>query len=159
MRDFVKKAERQSKESINRSYREIDDLHWQINFLNDMLLRYMNKKSGKTLTHSERQKIMEEIRSQIPEVYKTINYYKECINAEKKEMKRIHNAYGYSYDIKPEYYTEDELIQYNDYKPENNSEYDTYDSGDEYVPPYTQEDEELEEIKEYKYNFATGLFE
>ena len=159
MRDFVKKAERQSRENINRDYREIDDLHWQINFLNDMLLRYMNKKTGNTLTHSQRQKIMEEIRASIPETYKYINYYKECINAEKKEMKRIHSAYGYSYDIKPEYYTEDELIQYNDYKPEDNSEYDTYDSGDEYVPPYTQEDEELEEIKEYKYNFATGLFE
>ena len=32
-------------------------------------------------------------------------------------------------------------------------------SGKEEDVPYTEEDEELEEIKDYKYNHATGLFE
>ena len=145
MKEFVKKSERQSRESIDHSYREIDNLYWDINFLNDMLHRYMNRNSGRTLTHNEKQKVMEEIRLQISNVYKYINYHKECINVEKKEMKRIHTAYGYSYDVKP------------DYRSERDSEYDN--SGDEYVPPYTEEEEELEEIKEYKYNYATGLFE
>ena len=92
---------------------------------------------------------------------KNINFYKECINVEKNEMKRIHKAYGYSHNIKPEYYTEDKPVQYDEYRLENNTEYDLYDndSEDNYVVPYTEEDEELEEIKEYKYNYTTGVFE
>jgi hypothetical protein len=75
-------------------------------------------------------------------------------------MKRIHKAYGYSHEIKPEYNTEVRLIQYEEQRPEISSEYDLYDnSEDNYVVPYTEEDEELEEIKEYKYNYVTGVFE
>jgi len=152
MKEFVQKAERQSRESINRSYGEIDNLYWDINFFNEILLRYVNKKSGYKLSHSERQKEMEDIRVTISEIYK---------NVEKNEMKRIHKAYGYSHNIKPEYYTEDKPVQYEEYRLENNTEYDLYDndSEDNYVVPYTEEDEELEEIKEYKYNYTTGVFE
>lgn len=161
MKEFVQRAERQSRESINRSYGEIDNLYWDINFFNEILLRYVNKKSGYKLSHSERQKEMEDIRATISEIYKNINFYKECINVEKNEMKRIHKAYGYSHNIKPEYYTEDKPVQYDEYRLENNTEYDLYDndSEDNYVVPYTEEDEELEEIKEYKYNYTTGVFE
>ena len=56
MKEFVQRAERQSRESINRSYGEIDNLYWDINFFNEILLRYVNKKSGYKLSHSERQK-------------------------------------------------------------------------------------------------------
>lgn len=161
MKEFVQKAEIQSRESNNSLYREIDNLYWQIEFLNNMLLSYINKKSGYKLSHSRRQKEIEDIRATIPEMYKHINFYKECINIEKNEMKRIHKAYGYSHDIKPEYYTEVKLIQYDEFNPERSSEYelDDDDSENEYVPPYTEEDEELEEIKEYKYNYITGVFE
>jgi hypothetical protein len=160
MKDFVTKAEQQSRESINRLYREIDILHLEINFLNELLLKYMNKTAGYTLSYSKRQREMNEIREKIPEVYNDINFYKECINVEKNEMKRIHKAYGYSHDIKPEYYTEIKLIQYNEFRPENDTEYDLHDdSENEYVPPYNEKDEELEEIKDYRYNHATGLFE
>ena len=160
MKEFVQKAERQSRESINRSYEEIDNLYWDINFFNEILLRYVNKKSGTKLSHSERQKEMEDIRVTISEIYKNINFFKEFINVEKNEMKRIHKAYGYSHEIKPEYNTEVRLIQYEEQRPEISSEYDLYDnSEDNYVVPYTEEDEELEEIKEYKYNYVTGVFE
>ena len=160
MKEFVQKAEIQSRESINRSYREIDNLHCEINFLNELLLKYMNKRAGYTLSYSKKQREMNDIRERIPEVYNNINYYKECINVEKNEMKRIHITYGYSYDIKPQYYTENTPIHYDIYKPENYTEYELDDdSENEYVPPYTEEDEELEEIKDYRYNHATGLFE
>ena len=86
MKEFVQRAERQSRESINRSYGEIDNLYWDINFFNEILLRYVNKKSGYKLSHSERQKEMEDIRATISEIYKNINFYKECINVEKNEI-------------------------------------------------------------------------
>ena len=147
MRDFVKKAEQQSKESINRSYRDIDIYHWHINELNDMLLRYMNRRSGYSFTYAKRQKEINEIREMIADTYKTINFYKECINAEKKEMRRIHDTYGYSYDMQHKYddrYDEPVNSYYYDNESDNESMYD---------------DDDLEEIKEYRYNHATGLFE
>ena len=144
MRDFVRKAELQSKESINRSYRDIDMFYLNINELNDMLLRYMNKRAGYSLTRAKREKEMNNIREMIADTYKTINYYKECINAEKKEMCRIHDTYGYSYDMHPKY----------------NDTYDTntycYDNESDNESMYN---DDLEEIKEYRYNHATGVFE
>lgn len=95
MEAFVRRAERQSKESINRSYRDIDMLHWELDFLNDLLNRYTIRKSGNTLTYSERHKEMADIRERIPVIYEYIKYYKDCIDAEKKEMRRIYNTYGF----------------------------------------------------------------
>jgi hypothetical protein len=140
--DFVRRTVPKIRESINHSYRDIDMLYWELDFLNDLLLRYMNKKAGYTLSVRERQNEMSDTRERIAEVYKYINYYKECINAEKKEIQRLYNTYGYP---PAKSYTYDEY----------NSEY----SDDEYDYTYKQEDEMLEEIKEYKYNHATGLFE
>ena len=155
---FVKKAEKQSRETIDRSYREIDNLYWEVDFLNNLLLSFLNKKSGYSLSYSERQREMDDICEIIPEVYKNINYFKECINVEKKEMKRIHAAYGYGYE--PEYYKEIKLVSYEEYKAKKDSEDDSSnDSSNDEPVPYTKEDEELEEIKDYKYNHATGLFE
>ena len=141
MRDFVRKAELQSKESINRSYRDIDMFYLNINELNDMLLRYMNKRAGYSLTQSKREKEMNNIREMISYTYKTINYYKECINAEKNEMRRIHDTYGYSYDMHPKY---------------NDTNTYCYDNESDNESMY---DDNLEEIKEYRYNHATGVFE
>ena len=158
MKDFIRKAERQSRESINRDYRNIDMLHYQLDFLNNLLQRYSNKQSGQTLSAKKRQEEMNSIREIIPRVYQDINYYKECINAERKEMKRIHDTYGASYNYK---YNEEKYenapntlhVDYND-----NDEFETYEDDDEYVPPYDY-DEELEEIKEYKYNPARDTWE
>ena len=158
---FVKKAEKQSRETIDRSYREIDNLYWEVDFLNNLLLSFLNKKSGYLLSYSERQREMDDICEIIPEIYKNINYFKECINVEKKEMKRIHATYGYGYGYgyEPEYYKEIKLVSYEEYKAEKDSEDESNDSSDDEPVPYTKEDEELEEIKDYKYNHATGLFE
>jgi hypothetical protein len=67
------------------------------------------------------------------EIIGDINLYKECINVEKKEMKRIHNIWGYGFIS------------------------DKYDSG--YEKPYTEEDEELEEPLKIKYNETLDRFE
>ncbi len=158
MKDFIRKAERQSRESINRDYRSIDMLYYELDFLNNLLQRYSNKQSGQTFSTRKRQDEMNSIRERIPRVYQDINYYKECINVERKEMKRIHDTYGTSYGYK---YNEEKYedapntlhVDYND-----NDEYETYEDDDEYVPPYDY-DEELEEIKDYKYNPVRDTWE
>jgi chromosome segregation ATPase len=152
---FIKKAERQSRENINRDYRNIDMLHYHLDFLNNLLQRYSNKISGRTLSAKKRQEEMNDIRERIPRVYQDINYYKECINAERKEMKRIHDTYGSSYTYKYNQEKYEDVpntlhIDYND-----NDEYLTYEDDD---VPYDY-DEELEEIKEYKYNPARDTWE
>lgn len=150
MRSFVRRAERQSKQSIRESYVSIDLIHDEINFLNQLLDRYMNHRGGLTYTHSQRRKIIDEIRERIPAAYKDINYYKECINAEKKEIKRIHETYGY-FD-EPQY-IQDDCETHTDV---HNSYYQDTEDGDNYTDIH---EDDLEEIKEYKYNYATGVFE
>lgn len=156
IRDFVYRAEQISKENINRDYRSIDMLQYELNFLNDLLNRYSNKKSGRTFSFMERQDKIASIRDRIPRVYEDINYYKECINCERKEMRRIHNTYGCVFKSVP--YNEEKYIQLtNDivFKDNGENEYDIDDSY-EYGNEGT---EELEEIKEYKYNPVTDTFE
>lgn len=142
LQDFVRRAVPDLRDSINRSYRAIDMLYWELDFLNDLLIRYMNKKSGHTFSVRERQNEMSDTRERIAGVYKDINYYKECINAEKMEIQRLHNTYGYPSSNKSKYTHDDD----DDY-------YDEEEAG------HVSEDDMLEEIKEYKYNHATGLFE
>ena len=95
MRDFVRRAEKQSKRSIRDCYNSIDFLYYELDLLNDMLSRYKTKRAGTTLTYSEKRQFIDEIHERIPDIYKDINYYKECINVEKLEIKRIHETYGY----------------------------------------------------------------
>ena len=156
MKDFIRKAERQSRESINRDYRSIDMLYYELDFLNNLLQRYSNKQSGQTFSAKKRQDEMNSIRETIPRVYQDINYYKECINAERKEMKRIHDTYGanYSYKYNEEKYENAPNTLHVDYN--DNDEYETYEEDDEIPYDY---DEELEEIKEYKYNPARDTWE
>jgi len=144
-KDLVRRAERQSKQSINESYRSIDHLYLELDFLNDLLNKYNNKKSGLTYSRLERLEKMGQIRERIPEIYQDINYYKECINADKKEIKRIHETYGYCNE--PTYYEEYEyeLAGINELAAVN-----------ELV---AVNEDELEEIREYKYNPITGVFE
>jgi hypothetical protein len=117
MRNFVRNAERQSKQSIKDCYISIDFLYYEINLLNDMLNRYKTKRSGATLTYSQKKEFINEIYDRIPNVYKDINYYKQCINAEKQEIKRIHETYGY-FDEDDESFVdveEDNLEEINNY--------------------------------------------
>lgn len=169
MKEFVRRSEIRSKENINILYRDIDFLYRQLDFLNDLLNRYSNKKSGVTLKSYERQDEMTRIREQIPHVYNDINYYKECINAERRELKRIYDMYGFGPTYRP-WYEKDTNTKYNDYdeiKDEYNQTNNTYDEYDEYDDYSDNEpdmqhiavEEEAEEIKEYKYNPVTDMWE
>lgn len=133
MTDFVRRAEQRSKESINRCYESINFLYYELDFLNDLLLRYSNRVAGKSMSTREKRNKETEMRERIPRIYEDINYYKECINCERKEMKRIHDTYGY---------------------PSRSNEYHSSN----YI---NNEDEQYEEedIHDYKYNFATDTWE
>jgi hypothetical protein len=137
MEVFVRRAERQTKESINRSYRDIDMLYWELDFLNDLFHRYSIRKSGHTLTSGQRHKEMAEIRERIPVIHEYIKYYKDCINAEKKEMQRIYNTYGFEPKQK-------QIFQ--EYEGEELEYQDEYYDGPE-TEEYQQESEEEDEQK------------
>jgi len=147
--EFVRKAEKNSKENIINAYRDIDFLYWQIELLQNQLNRYSNKTSGKSLSLCERLNEMALIRKSIPQVYKDLNYYKECINYERNEIKRINDTYGYSYKSIP--YNEEKYI-----KLTNNSDmiYEDYEEN-----KYDIFEDINEEITEYKYNSLTDTFE
>lgn len=143
IKGFVEKAEWQSKESINRAYSSINMVYYEINFLNDLLMRYSNKKSGRTFTVKERQGEMNSIRERISSAYQDINYYKECINAEKNEMKRIYDTYVYH--------------KYQSSYEEPRIRYECQED-DDFIPLFEYL-EDLEEIKDYKYNPVTDTWE
>jgi hypothetical protein len=141
IKDFVQRTKITSKENIHRAYEDIDLLYWEINLLNDQLNRYSNKTSGRTLSVYERQDEMAYIRERIYNIYKDINFYKECINFEKKEITRINETYGFN-------------SSYESYFNNNNQYYD-----DELDEVSLFEDNDLEEIKDYKYNPVTDTWE
>jgi hypothetical protein len=159
MKDFVKRAEKNSKESINRAYRDIDFIYYEIDFLNNLLNRYSNKTSGRTLSVYERQDEMARIRERIANAYKDINFYKECINVERKEMKRIYDTYGFEPSYQVKYETYNKVDDYNEFRAQYEDDggdfEEKYDEEEEEIPV----EEELEEIKEYKYNFVTDTWE
>ncbi len=187
LKNFVRRSEIISRENIKKCYRDIDMLYYELDFLNDLLNRYSNKTAGTSMSIYERQNEMASIREQIPRVYKDINFYKECINVEKMEMKRIRETYGYDNEQKyNQTYNEEYNDNYNDnYNNTYNDSYDdSYDDGyndnninnyinnyyynedneseyDTYEPNENNEnnDDELEEIKDYKYNPVTDTFE
>jgi hypothetical protein len=171
MKEFVRKAELQSKESINRAYRNIEMVQYEISLLNDQLKRYSNKVSGRTLTHRERQNEMNIIRERIPSAYSDINYYKECINAEKKEIKRIFDTYGYPQSSQGKYehnsdnrFNQQEQEEQLEHQQVNHNDYDEIrdeyeEEEDNYEYPVQDDLEDLEEIKDYTYNSATDTWE
>jgi len=95
MEAFVRRSEQQSKESINRCYRDLDMLYWELDFLSELLNKYTARRAGNTLTTSEKTKVVKEIRERLPLLHEDIKYYKDCITVEKKEMQRIYDTYGF----------------------------------------------------------------
>lgn len=161
IREFVRRAEIQSRENINRDYRNIDMLHYELNFLNDLLNRYSNKKSGRTFSVGKRLNEMASIRERIPQVYKDINYYKECINAERKEMKRIFDTYGFDsfkYNKQEKYVTYTENYRNDTYYIEEDDDFSDYEE-DEQPMNLEDSDEDQEEPTDYRYNPKTNTFE
>ena len=69
MRDFVRRAEKQSKQSIRDCYNSIDFLYYELDLLNEMLTRYKRKGAGTTLTYSEKREFIEDIHDRIPDIY------------------------------------------------------------------------------------------
>ena len=98
MIQFVEKAEEKAIKNIDNYYREIDTLYFEIETLQDSLWRYQHKKAGYNQTGIAKVKQMANIRGRILQVYDNINYYKECINAEKKDIDRIYKTYLDNYE-------------------------------------------------------------
>jgi hypothetical protein len=125
MDEFIGRIEQQSKFNIKECHTSMNLLYFELNYLNDLINRYLTKKSGRNLTHSKRKATINDIRDRIPEIYKHINFYKECINVEKLEMRRLYDTYWYFDDCVEDY----------------------------------DDNDELEVIKEYKYNFVNETYE
>lgn len=160
IKEFVRRVEIKSRESINRDYRTIDMLHYELNFLNDLLNRYSNKQSGRTFSVSKRLNEMASIRERIPQIYKDINYYKECINAERKEMKRISDTYGFDsfkYNKQEKYVTYTDNYKNDNYNIDNEDD-EEYEEDDE-IPMNNLDDTDEEEPADYRYNPITNTFE
>jgi hypothetical protein len=88
----------------------------------------MNKKTSYTFDIYEKQEKLAKIRERIPEVYKEINYYKECINAERIDMNRIYDTY----DVDDMY--DDDYLSVNDIEEIENFKYNTVT--DTFEPTY-----------------------
>lgn len=120
---FVERCEQSTRQSIHESYKSIDMLHWELDFLNDLLAQYKNRKGGYKFTCGERYEEMQEIRERIAEIYKDINWYKECINAERDELQLIKklcnkNNYNNYYEYESDYdstYDREEIVEYKYY--------------------------------------------
>jgi hypothetical protein len=106
-------------------------LYWELDFLSELLNKYTVHRAGNTLTTSEKSKMVKEIRERLPLLHEDIKYYKDCITAEKKEMQRIYNTYGFkpaSRRINTEDYTDDmHYEEYYDAHYEENSEENSED--------------------------------
>ena len=114
----MRRSEQQSKESINRCYRDLDMLYWELDFLNELLNKYTARRAGNTFTASEKTKMVKEIRERLPLLHEDIKYYKDCISAEKKEMQRIYDTYGFAPVRKPIYDNADTDEYYDEYYDE-----------------------------------------
>jgi hypothetical protein len=162
--NFVRRAELGSKNTINNGYRSLDLLYFELDFLNDLLLRYSNKNTGITFSKNKRLYEMATIRERIPQIYEEINYYKDIINYEKKEMKRINDTYGKSdyYEISYDKTAEEFLNE-----AFNHNDYDAFDEFNQYTDSEYSDnefeeksiDENNDDSGEYKFNPITGMFE
>lgn len=130
---FVKDQETKSRKTIKDHYDSINALCWEFNYLDDLLAKLKNKKECYNIDVITRNEEMDDISERMTRILEDINLYKECINVEKKEMKRIHNLWGYGF---------------------SNT---TYES--EYETPYTEYDDILEEPLKIKYNHILDTFE
>jgi hypothetical protein len=91
IRDFVNRYEESYNDSKERSRIALIELEWYIDFLNTLLAQKSNRRYGANSLG----RIMEcnKIRDSIADTYDHINYYKNCMKYEDKEMKRIYDTY------------------------------------------------------------------
>ncbi len=179
VKEFVRRSEIKSRESIRRAYLDIDSLYRELDILNEQQTKYSNMFAFRGgLPPYEKQKRLTEIRERIPVVYEYINYYKDCIAYEKSEIIRMCTTYGFEVNKK---YNRD----FSEYVPKNNTtdntqsqynneyindEYNDDEYNDEYNDNEYNDNEyddseseygdvEEEQEEEYKFNPETGTFE
>jgi hypothetical protein len=168
---YVKKSDKEVLRNLNW---DLSNLYFYIDYLNNSLDHYSNKKWLYNWTHSFRKKQIDEIRETIPEVYKHINEVKASIAQIKARMnKNIEdhiNRNLYNNDNN-EYYN----TYYNSYNETSNEDdyeynyntYDDYDNDNDNY--YVEENIKYNEIdnneegenegEDYRYNPETGAFE
>ena len=162
---YVMKSDKEVLRNLNW---DLSNLYFYIDYLNNSLDHYSNKKWLYNWTHSFRKKQIDEIRETIPEVYKHINEVKASIAEIKARMnKNIEDhinkrLYSDNNDYYNTYYN-----SYNESFNEDEYEYNEYDYNDGY---YSEDDvgayneavnnkEDENEGEDYRYNPETGAFE
>jgi hypothetical protein len=117
IQNMVQRFANSSKENIRQCYRNIAQCYNDLDYLHSSYNYYSNKRD---IFSELRKKYANDIQQRIRDIYSDINYYRECINAEKKEIRRLYDTYGY----------EPHIV--------NESDEDEY--------PYEEDDEELEDL-------------
>ncbi len=167
VKEFVRRSEIKSRESIRRAYMDIDMCYAELDLLNEQQARYTNMFAFRGgLPPYEKQQRLLEIRERIPKVYEYINYYKECIAYEKREINRICVTYGFEPNTKYNRDFSERIpnIIFDLEETNNQYEYNHYDNDYEdkesvYSEVSQIEEPEEEEEAEYKFNPETGAFE
>ena len=134
---FVKDQETKSRKTINDHYDSISALCWEFDYLDDLLAKLKNKKECYNMDVITRNEEMDDISERMTRILEDINLYKECINVEKKEMKRIHNIWGYGF-TNTTYESEYDNTLEESLKIKYNSILDTFEDLSEIPPPNKQ---------------------
>ena len=98
MSDFREMAARFtviSKERIKECYQKIAICYQDLDRLHNSYHYYNNKRDIYT---DLRKKYIDDVRESIQNLFEDIRFWRECISAEKQEMRRIFNTYGVSLD-------------------------------------------------------------
>lgn len=169
---YIKKSDKEVLRNLNW---DLSNLYFYLDYLNNSLDHYNNKKWLYNWTPSFRKKQIDEIRERIPDLYKDINEVKASIAEMKRRMNkntedyinRHNNSYNNEYQTNLEYND----VEYDDVYFEDNYNQDYTDNYDYYIQEdnyYAQEDIPVKRVvnevvdsdeDDYKYNPVTGAFE
>lgn len=160
---YIKKSDKEVLRNLNW---DLSNLYYYLDYLNNSLDHYSNKKWLYNWTPAFRKRQIDEIRERIPDLYKDISEVKASIAEIKMRMNKNtedyinrHSNYNNDYQNTLEY---DDVYYEDNYNQEYN-EYDYYE--DDY---YVQEDIPVNKVlnkvddsdeEDYKYNPITGAFE
>jgi hypothetical protein len=87
--DFVKRFEDMTEESIRCSYQNIDTLYNELGVINELFTRLSNKRDV-----PNKQSRLQEYQDSIKIIYDDIRFFKECIDLDLRELKRVRTTYG-----------------------------------------------------------------
>ena len=149
--DMVTRFNTNSKYFLKEYYSSLADLYWELDFLYNLLNYYSIGKIDKNNAYNRKEETAD-IRRRVREIYEYIKYYKQCINTEKQEKKRLRETYGY---FSPKKYKQVKAKRNID-NEEDNESYTNY-SHEEY--DFRFDENYLEEVRDYKYNFVTDRYE